>query len=152
MQEPPFDFSVIDVHEPLLNPHAKRIRVLVVDDHHLVRQGYVFFLSHCADIEVIDEARNGVEAITLCRRSQPHVILMDVIMPIMNGIQATRAIHEAYPDVAIIALTGFNDEELADEALQAGAVTCISKQTDMRDLLEIIRGAVKIERYLPDDH
>lgn len=127
------------------------IRVLVVDDHHLVRQGYVFFLSHCHDIEVVDEARNGVEAITLCRRHQPHVILMDVVMPIMDGIQATRAIRGVYPHVSVIALTGFNDEELASEALQAGAVTCLSKQTDMRELLDIIRRVAKIDHYLPND-
>lgn len=129
----------------------KPIRVLVVDDHILVRQGYVFFLSHCADIQVVDEARNGVEAIMLCRRHQPHIILMDVVMPVMDGIQATRAIHAAFPNIAIVALTGFNDEELATEAVQAGAVTCVSKQTDMRDLLEIIRSSAIMEYPLSND-
>ncbi len=134
-----------------LNASSSPIRVLVVDDHHLVRQGYVFFLSHCPDIEVVDEARNGLEAIAACRRTQPDVVLMDVIMPLMNGIQATRAIHSTQPEVNIIALTGFNDEELAAEAIQAGAITCLSKQTELRELLDVIRSAARVERCQPTD-
>lgn len=134
-----------------LNASSSAIRVLVVDDHHLVREGYVFFLSHCPDIEVVDEARNGLEAIATCRRTQPDVVLMDVVMPLMDGIQATRAILMNQPQVNIIALTGFNDEELAAEALQAGAVTCLSKQTDLRSLLEVIRSAAQIKRVQPTD-
>jgi len=142
-----------DTHTDIVGrtPSKVPIRVLVVDDHHLVRESYIFFLSHCPDIEVVDEARNGVEAITLCRRLKPHVILMDVIMPLLDGIQATRMIHAVYPKVSIIALTGFNDEELAQEAIQAGAVTCLSKQTDMLELLKIIRTVAIIDPHESND-
>ena len=88
-----------------------KIRVLLVDDHQVVRQGFKFFIDVTDDLELVGEAVNGEEAVQAAAKLNPDVILMDMIMPKMNGIEATKAIIADYPDVKIIALTSFSDDE-----------------------------------------
>jgi len=91
---------------------SQKIRVMLVDDHNVVRSGLATFLRAYEDLELVGEARNGVDAVNLCHRNKPDVILMDLMMPEMDGIAATRAILDDYPDVKIIAMTSFEEEEL----------------------------------------
>ncbi len=118
------------------------IRVMLVDDHNVVRSGLVTFLRAYDDFELVGEARNGQEAVNLCRRSVPDVILMDLKMPEMDGIAATRAILAAHPDVRIIAMTSFEEEELVHGVLAAGAISYLLKNVTSDELAKAIRDAV----------
>jgi two-component system, NarL family, response regulator LiaR len=102
---------------------SQTIRVMLVDDHNVVRSGLATFLKAYDDLELVGEARNGLEAVNLCHQKKPDVILMDLMMPEMDGIAATRAILADYPDTNIIAMTSFEDEELVQGVLAAGAVS-----------------------------
>ncbi|MEH7159271.1 response regulator transcription factor [Neobacillus drentensis] len=97
------------------------IRVLIVDDHHVVRRGLVFFLRTQKDLEIIGEAANGKEAIELANALNPDIILMDLVMPGMDGIQATKIIKEQQPEIKIMMLTSFSDQDHVIPALEAGA-------------------------------
>jgi NarL family two-component system response regulator LiaR len=120
-------------------PHT--IRVMLVDDHNVVRSGLATFLKAHDDLELVGEARNGVEAVNLCHRSKPDVILMDLMMPEMDGIAATRAILADYPDIQIIAMTSFEDEELVQGVLAAGAISYLLKNVTADELAGAIRAA-----------
>ncbi|HSB54857.1 MAG TPA: response regulator, partial [Gemmatimonadales bacterium] len=100
---------------------ARRLRVLVVDDHALVRRGFATLLAGEPDLEVVGEANNGQRAIEVARQTAPDVILMDINMPVMNGIDATRAIHAESPAIRVIGLSVFDDPEQSDAMRQAGA-------------------------------
>jgi NarL family two-component system response regulator LiaR len=117
------------------------IRVMIVDDHDMVRSGLGVFLEAFDDLELVGEAADGKEAIRLCAEVQPHVVLMDLVMPEMDGIAATRAIRQADPTVQIIALTSFNDQDLVQGALQAGAVGYLLKNASIDELAAAIRAA-----------
>jgi NarL family two-component system response regulator LiaR len=117
------------------------IQVLLVDDHNVVRSGLATFLRAYEDLELVGEARNGMEALQLCRQKQPDVILMDLIMPEMDGIAATRAILQDYPDVKIIAMTSFEEEELVHGVLAAGAISYLLKNVTSDELAAAIRAA-----------
>jgi NarL family two-component system response regulator LiaR len=117
------------------------IRVMIVDDHDMVRSGLGVFLEAFDDLELVGEAADGKEAIRLCAEVQPHVVLMDLVMPEMDGIEATRAIRQAYPTVQVIALTSFNDQDLVQGALQAGAVGYLLKNASIDELAAAIRAA-----------
>jgi NarL family two-component system response regulator LiaR len=117
------------------------IRVMLVDDHNVVRSGLVTFLKAYDDLELVGEASNGVEAVNLCHRSKPDVILMDLMMPEMDGIAATRAILDDYPDVKIIAMTSFEEEELVHGVLAAGAISYLLKNVTSDELAAAIRAA-----------
>jgi NarL family two-component system response regulator LiaR len=119
------------------------IRVVIVDDHGMVRKGLVTYLNNHPDIRVISEARDGQEALDICVRLRPQVILMDLIMPAMDGPTATRAIMERCPDVRVIALTSFHEKELIQEAIQAGAISYILKNVSGDELARAIRAAVQ---------
>src|SRR5512134_824481 len=95
------------------------IRVMLVDDHNVVRSGLAAFLRAYEDLELVGEAKNGLEAHTLCLKKQPDVILMDLMMPVMDGIAATRAILQDFPAIKIIAMTSFEEEELVHGVLAA---------------------------------
>jgi len=97
------------------------IRIIIADDHHVVRRGLVFFLKTQRGIEIVGEAANGKEAIELAETLHPDVILMDIMMPIMNGIEATRVIRSKQPEVKILMLTSFSDQDHVLPALEAGA-------------------------------
>lgn len=119
----------------------KPIRVLIVDDHAMVRKGLAAFLLVKADLELAGEASNGEEALRLCEQLQPEIILMDLKMPKLDGVAATRAIKERYPHVQVIALTSFQEKELVQEAIRAGAISYLLKNVSADDLAEAIRAA-----------
>jgi NarL family two-component system response regulator LiaR len=118
------------------------IRVLIVDDHQMVREGLKVLLSTYADIEVVGEAANGLEALDQCRLVAPDVVLMDVQMPVMDGPAATAEIGLICPDVRVIALTSFIDQESVEKALDAGAIGYLLKDARPEALTQAIRDAV----------
>jgi NarL family two-component system response regulator LiaR len=118
------------------------IRILLVDDHAVVRSGLGAVLMSFDDMSLAGEAANGEEAVRLCQQLRPDVILMDLMMPVMDGVTATRTIHESYPDVRIIALTSFNEQELIEGALKAGAMSYLLKTVSAAELVSAIRGAM----------
>jgi len=117
------------------------IRVLLVDDHAVVRSGLSFFLSTTDDIEVVGEAADGVQALRLCAQLQPDVVLMDMVMPQMDGFTAMQQIRQRYPAIRVIALTSFLDGEFVQRALQGGASGYLLKDVQARDLADAIRAA-----------
>lgn len=119
----------------------KPIRVLIVDDHAMVRKGLAAFLLVKADLELAGEASNGEEALRLCEQLQPEVILMDLKMPKLDGVAATRAIKSRYPHIQVIALTSFQEKELVQAAIRAGAISYLLKNVSADDLAEAIRAA-----------
>ncbi len=117
------------------------IRVLIADDHSVVRQGLRMFLELEADIELIGEASNGLEAVELARRFKPDVVLMDLLMPEMDGVTATEAIREALPDTQVIALTSVLEDQAIFDAIRVGAISYLLKDTQSEKLCEAIRAA-----------
>jgi len=120
---------------------AEPIRVMVVDDHAMVRTGLATFLEVSDGLALVGEASNGREAVDLCAQGQPDVVLMDLLMPEMDGVAATRIIRERWPEVQVIALTSFQEEELVQRALQAGAIGYLLKNVSMEELAEAVRAA-----------
>jgi two-component system, NarL family, response regulator LiaR len=118
------------------------IRLMIADDHGMVRKGLAAFLKNQPDIQVVAEARDGQEAVDLCAQDAPDVILMDLIMPELGGVAATRVIHKRQPQVQIIALTSFQEKELVQDALQAGAISYLLKNITGEELADAIRRAV----------
>lgn len=119
----------------------KPIRVMLVDDHAMVRRGLATFLQAFDDLELAGEAESGETALLLCAKVQPDVILMDMVMPDMNGAAATRAIRQQFPAVQVLALTSFKEEELVKSALEAGAIGYLLKDVSAEDLVKAIRAA-----------
>jgi NarL family two-component system response regulator LiaR len=117
------------------------IRVMIVDDHAVVRSGLGAFLLAYDDLELVGEAGSGQEAVRMCSTAQPDVVLMDLVMPEMDGATATRAIREECPDVQVIALTSFKEEDLVQRALQAGAIGYLLKNVSGEELAKAIREA-----------
>lgn len=117
------------------------IGVLVVDDHAVVRSGLSAFLTVFDDIELVGQAAGGEEAVGLCAQLQPDVVLMDMIMPGMNGAEATQAIREKWPQIQVVILTNFAEEDLIEKALQAGAIGYLLKNVSAEQLAEAIRAA-----------
>lgn len=117
------------------------IKVLIVDDHDMVRRGLAAFLKTKPDLTLVGEARDGEEAIQRCGQLNPDVVLMDLIMPKMDGSAATQAIRKAYPHIQVIALTSFEDQELVHKVLQAGAISYLLKNVSIDDLADAIRAA-----------
>ena len=117
------------------------IRIMIVDDHAMVRRGLAAFLKSKADLELVGEASNGEQALHVCEKVQPDIVLMDLVMPRMDGTAATRAIRERWPHVQVIALTSFQEKKLVREALQAGAISYLLKNVSVDDLAEAIRAA-----------
>jgi NarL family two-component system response regulator LiaR len=117
------------------------IQVLVVDDHQVIRSGLRFSLLAFDDIELVGEARSGEEALRLCEQVHPDVVLMDLLMPGLDGVAATRAIRERWPEVRVVALTSFQDGELVQSALQAGAIGYLLKDVLVDQLAWAIRSA-----------
>ncbi len=118
-----------------------RIRLLLVDDHWVVRQGLRMFLEYDAAFQVVGEAEDGAEAVQLAKSLRPNVVLMDLLMPKMDGVAATAAIRRDLPDVQVIALTSVLEDEKVVAAVKAGAVGYLLKDTQGEELKEAIRAA-----------
>lgn len=118
-----------------------RIRVMLVDDHAVVRSGLAAFLMAFDDLELVGEAGDGAEAVAMCARVKPDVVLMDLVMPEMDGATATRAIRTAHPDIQVIVLTSFKEDDLVQGALQAGAIGYLLKNISTSELADAIRAA-----------
>ena len=117
------------------------IKIMLVDDHNVVRSGLSTFLRAFDDLELVGEAKNGLEAVNLCRHKKPDVILMDLMMPEMDGIEATREILKECPDIKIIAMTSFEEEALVQGVLAAGAISYLLKNVTADELVTAIRAA-----------
>jgi NarL family two-component system response regulator LiaR len=130
-----------DTHKENLMGMSNPIRVMIVDDHDMVRKGLAIFLNVSADLELVAEARDGREALRLCEQVQPDVVLMDLMMPKMDGTTITRLIRERWSEVQVVVLTSFQEQELVREALQAGAIGYLLKNATVDDLSEAIRAA-----------
>jgi NarL family two-component system response regulator LiaR len=120
---------------------SPRIRILIVDDHTMVRRGLATFLKVFDDLELAGEAASGQEAIELCARLQPDVVLMDMVMPEMDGATATRLIRQQSSTIQVVALTSFKEEAIVQNALQAGAIGYLLKDVSADELAGAIRAA-----------
>lgn len=123
----------------MINGHGA-IRVLIVDDHEIIRKGLRYFLE-AEHFQCVGEADNGVSAVDLCNQFQPDVVLMDLMMPKMDGIEATRIIRSNCPQTQVIALTNYNMDDTVSRVLQAGAVSFLVKNISIEELADAIRGA-----------
>jgi NarL family two-component system response regulator LiaR len=124
---------------PMIEPRS--IRVMIADDHAMVRAGLATFLDVSDDLDLVGQATNGQEAVELCEQVQPDVVLMDLVMPEMDGVTATRIIRERWPQVQVIALTSFQEQALVQDALEAGAISYLLKNVAMDDLTAAVRAA-----------
>jgi NarL family two-component system response regulator LiaR len=119
----------------------KPIRVMIVDDHAVVRSGLSAFLMVYDDLDFVGEAASGEEAVRLCKSLHPDVVLMDLVMPGMDGAEATAAIREECPGIQVIALTSFKEDDLVQRTLKAGAIGYLLKNVSANELVSAIRAA-----------
>lgn len=122
-------------------PKAERIKVMIVDDHPIVRSGLVTMLLAFDDLELVGEASSGDKALAICQQELPDVILMDMVMPDMDGLETTRKVLEQCPSVKIIILTSFTKDTYVQDALEAGATSYLLKDSSIDQLAEAIRSA-----------
>ncbi|MBL8117296.1 MAG: response regulator transcription factor [Anaerolineae bacterium] len=120
---------------------SQKIKVLVVDDHNMVRKGLIVLLENFDDFEVVGEAGDGKTGILLCQQYKPDVVLMDMIMPVMDGIEATSTIRELCPETQVVALTSFSDDATIQNALKAGAISYLMKNVSVDELALAVRKA-----------
>jgi len=121
----------------------KRITVLLAEDHMVVREGFRKLLEGESDIEVIGEAQTGRQAVEMTRKLRPAVVVMDIAMPLLNGLEATRQIRKAFPSTKVIILSAHSDDAYVDQAIAIGAVGFLLKQTSSHNLSEAIREVQK---------
>lgn len=121
---------------------SKPVRVILVDDHTVVRSGLGAVLSVSEGVELVGEAGNGEEAIRLCEQLQPDVVLMDLLMPKMDGVEATKIIHQKWPQIRIIALTSYKEKEYVEGVLKAGATSYLLKNVSADELIIAINRAL----------
>jgi two-component system response regulator DegU len=124
---------------PAEEPRVSTIRVAIADDHSLVRQGLRRYLDMAEDIEVVGEAADGVETISLIEETRPDIVLLDIRMPEMDGLEAARRIREKYPDVGVIMLTAYDDRQFVVEAVRSGARGYVLKARDAEHLIQTVR-------------
>ncbi len=127
---------------------ADKIRILLVDDHDILRAGLRAILSAEADIEVVGEASDGREAVTKAESLSPDVTLMDISMPVMDGLEATRRIHQSCPEVKVLVLTIHDDEEYLFQVLEAGGSGYLVKKSAATELISAIRAVYRGEAFL----
>ncbi len=127
---------------------VRTVRVMVVDDHAIVREGLRTFLEMLPDIELVGEAAGGEEALAAAERVEPDVVLMDLVMPGMDGIEAIRRLRAHSPQVRVIALTSFSDDDKLYPAIKAGAAAYLLKDVGPQELAEAIRAAARGEMLL----
>lgn len=127
------------------------IRILIIDDHAMLRKGLAAFLMSYDDLELVGEAANGKEGLALCAEKQPDVVLMDLMMPIMDGITAARLMRQDFPHIKVIALTSFGEERLIKDVLEAGVISYLFKKVSADDMAKAIRAAHQgISTYAPE--
>lgn len=159
VQQKPKERSAAGIHQPppkkgrkrkakpLLDADSAnrpaRIRVLIADDHRLIRTGLRVLLENYDDFELVGEAADGLAALTLCERLRPDVVLMDVMMPGIDGIQATATLHESYPEIKVLMMTSMGDEDIIQAALKAGAAGYLMKDVSFEEVAEGIREVYK---------
>ncbi|MFZ4658173.1 MAG: response regulator [Caldilineaceae bacterium] len=124
-----------------LAPTETPIRVLVVDDQAVVRSGLAAFLSIYDDLALVGDANDGAKAVNLCGQLRPDVVLMDLVMPNMDGAEATLAIRKHYPQIQVVALTSFKEDDLVKRVLEAGAIGYLLKNVSADELADAIRAA-----------
>ena len=129
----------------------EKIRVMVVDDHLVVREGLITLLETFPDFELVGEASSGKEAISLCAQVEPDVILMDLVMPDLSGVEATRTIRQRDPDAQILAVTSFKETEMVRGVLEAGAIGYLLKTVSADELADAIRSAHRGELTVAAD-
>ena len=127
----------------------KRARLLIVDDHSLLREGLVSLINAQPDMAVVGQAEDGLEALTLARNLRPDLIVMDINMPISDGLEATHLIRAEIPDTAILILTVEEDDANLFEAIKDGAIGYVTKNITADGLLAGLRGALAVEAVLP---
>jgi two-component system response regulator NreC len=125
-----------------------KIKVLVVDDHAIVREGVRMILAKEPDLEVVGEAGDGAQALELTERMRPDVVIMDISMPGMGGIEATQTLRAQHPDVQVLALTMHEDESYVFQLLRAGAAGYVLKRAAAQDLVQAVRAAAKGDAFL----
>jgi DNA-binding NarL/FixJ family response regulator len=125
----------------------KRITVLLAEDHHIVREGLRSLLKYEPDIEVVGEAENGRQAVQMIRKLRPDVIVMDIAMPLLNGLEATRQIRKEFPETKVLILSAYSDEIYANQVIEFGAVGFLLKQTSSHVLATAIREVQKGKTY-----
>ena len=126
-----------------------KIRILIADDHAFLRMGLTSYLASVADMDCIGEATNGKEAVELARRLRPDVIIMDLMMPDMNGAEATRLIHGEFPDIKIVILTTYGTSRELSQAIANGATGVVMKDAEMGNLIETVRKVAAGSTALP---
>lgn len=126
----------------------KKIKVLIVDDHTLVRDGIKALLALAADIEVVGEASNGKEALQQIRQLAPHVVLMDLAMPVMGGLEATRRIRKEFPETRVLALTQYDDSDYVIPVIEAGARGFVTKMAAFSELATAIQAIYQGDSFL----
>ena len=129
----------------------EKIRVLVADDHSIVRDGLKALLEENPIVDIVGEAANGKQVIAFCEGNKPNVVLMDINMPEMNGIEATRAVVSAYPDVRVLVMSMFGDQKFISEALEAGAMGYMMKNVGKDALVEGIQTVHEGKSYFTRD-
>src|SRR5438105_3830278 len=132
-------------------PNPTRIRLVLVDDHALARAGMRRLLTGARHLEIVGEAANGRDAVAVCRRLRPDLVLMDVRLPDMDGLVATRTIREALPDTRVLLVTMYEAPEYASEALRAGAAGYVLKGASRREVLTALRRALAGRPLPPTD-
>ena len=121
----------------------KKITVLLAEDHRIVREGFRSLLNHERDIEVVGEAETGRQAIAMVKKLRPEVVVMDIAMPLLNGLQATRQIRKDFPDSKVIILSAHGDDAYVDQVIELGAAGFLLKQNSSHDLAAAIREVQK---------
>ena len=126
-----------------------KIRILIADDHAFLRMGLTSYLASVADMDCIGEATNGKSAVELARKLRPDVIIMDLMMPDMNGVEATRLIHNEFPDIKIVILTTYGTSRELSQAIASGATGAVLKDAEMGSLIETVRKVAAGGTVLP---
>ncbi len=145
------DVAPVTRTRPTLRNGAPRIRVLLVDDHTLLRQALHAMLDSQEGLEIVGEATNGRDAVEACERMRPDVVLMDMVMPGLNGIEATRQIVRHAPGTRVLILTAYLEDERLLEALRSGAAGYVVKRSDLEELLLAIQSVHRGNTYFSAD-
>lgn len=128
------------------------MRVVIADDHHIVRKGLVFFLQTQSDVDIVGEASNGEEAIEVVRQTQPDIVLMDLSMPVMNGIEATKQMMKEMPETCIVILTSYADKDYVIPAIQAGAkayqLKDVAPEKLLTTMIEVQNGTYQLDGHI----